>query len=189
MINYKLIKRVFKYLLMTYVLVLALFLGLLGYKHMTRPTYRWDTTKTTFDAFNYIEDDKEDRILYWGFEGCPWCSEAKPVLEEVAKEYDLPVYYIQTSSKERGDLLTDAQRDILEGLLKDNKDYFDKEGKFHFYVPTTMIIKDGKINSAHMGTVKGHNAHEREMTDKEKEELKGIFEEMIDPIQFRYFEH
>lgn len=40
-----------------------------------------------------------------------------------------------------------------------------------------------------MGTVKGHNAHEREMTDKEKEELKGIFEEMIDPIQFRYFEH
>ena len=49
-------------------------------------------------------------ILYYGYAGCPWCERAVPILNEVAKELGVTVYYInvhaQTTMEAYNELLT-----------------------------------------------------------------------------------
>lgn len=142
------------------------------------PQYAWIDTDTISQGISYIDDDREDRILYWGYEKCPWCKETKPVLQKVAKKLGAKVHYIQT---EQG--LSDAEKEVMKEFLKEYEDiYITDDGVFHFYVPTLMIIKDGKLSSVHMGTVKEHDATERKMTEEEVEEVEKIYTEMISEV-------
>ncbi|MFR9256884.1 MAG: hypothetical protein ACLVJ6_16070 [Merdibacter sp.] len=50
------------------------------------------------------------------------------------------------------------------------------------YVPYVFVIRDGKVISAHEGTVESHDAHERQMTDSEKIELTNTYQDMFAEI-------
>ena len=58
----------------------------------------------------------------------------------------------------------------------------DDDGEYQLYVPFVVVVKDGKAVSGHIGTVDGHDAHERSMTDKEKQELKKLYEDMFSAV-------
>ena len=59
----------------------------------------------------------------------------------------------------------------------------DEEGKYQLYVPFVVFVKNGKIMNAHIGTVDGHDAHERTMTEDEQKELTKIYDEMFQSIE------
>lgn len=56
------------------------------------------------------------------------------------------------------------------------------QGEYQLYVPFVVVVKDGKAVSGHIGTVDGHDAHERKMTEKETQELKKIYEDMFSAV-------
>lgn len=128
---------------------------------------------TISEGLGYIDDDREDRVLVWGYEKCPWCQEAEPILESVAKKYGLDIYYVDTQTG-----LSEAEKAMMKEYLQGYEDYFE-DGNFHFYVPTVMVIKDGKLTDVHCGTVESHDATERDMTEEETEELTERYKSML----------
>ena len=44
---------------------------------------------------------KETVILFYSFTDCPYCIEARPILEEVLEGSDIPVYYVDVAREER----------------------------------------------------------------------------------------
>lgn len=76
--------------------------------------------------------NKETFILFIGAESCSHCVGYKSTINEVIKDYDVTIYYIDV------DTLTKKEN----GKLKEIANY---KG-----TPTTVFLKDGKEESAYM---------------------------------------
>lgn len=136
-------------------------------------------TEISFDdAIDFFKEGKTG-VLYFGYSGCPWCQEVVPILEEQKDKHDLDVYWIKTRDAEGERLYTDEQKEeiipYIQEYMKNNK-----EGELTLYVPLVLNVQDGQIMAGHQGTVKGHDAHERTMTDEELDEVQSTFEEMFE---------
>ena len=119
-------------------------------------------------------------VVYLGYVGCPWCEEAVPVMDEVAKAKGLTICYAPTYTD--GEYtITDEIEEQLFGYLNDYLEE-DDEGEKRMYVPFVFVIRNGEVVAAHEGTVESHDAHERQMTDSEKIELTNIYQDMFDEI-------
>ena len=65
--------------------------------------YQWlyDTdppfVETTFQESIRMFTEKGSGILYYGRTNCPWCQRAVPVLDDVAQETGVTIYYIDAS--------------------------------------------------------------------------------------------
>lgn len=136
----------------------------------------------SFDEAIHFFTDKKSGLLYFGFESCPWCQEAVPLLEQAALLDDIPIYYVQTRDAERNLLYTEEQKEEIMPYIKNYMSKND-EGILTLYVPLVLIVQNGEVSAGHVGTVDGHDAHERAMTDEEKQELKSLYENMIDQIK------
>ena len=123
-------------------------------------------------------ENKENGVVYFGFPLCPWCVEALPIMNEVAKEKNIAISYVQTRDDDRKQLYSDEQK---QRMMEYADAYLEKddEGNKQFYVPFVIVIKDGKVVAGHIGTVSGYDTHERKMNDSEKAELKNIYTEMF----------
>lgn len=117
-------------------------------------------------------------IYYFGYTTCPWCVEAVPIMNEVAKELDLNIFYID----KKAETAKEEDSKAIEARIPDKLDK-DDDGNPHLYVPYVITIKEGEITSYHTGTVDSHDAHERKMNDKEKAELKKIYREMFETVK------
>ena len=121
--------------------------------------------ETAMSDFLIKLDAGAEAIYYFGYPTCPWCIEALPIMNEVAKEVNLPIYYIdkkaETSDEESIQSIEKRLSDILEA---------DEEGNPHLYVPLVVVTLDE------------HDAHERTMNDEEKQQLKEIYQEMFQKI-------
>jgi len=128
-------------------------------------------------------DAKESFAVYFGFDNCPWCLDAMPVLNEAAKEYEAEVGYIDTRKNPAWQKNVDI--DDYDKLVERIGNYFtyDNDGNRHLYTPAVVFIKDGEVVLYHEGTVESHNARERSMTDEEIEELKEIYREGFEAIK------
>ena len=119
--------------------------------------------------------NKESFAVFFGFADCPWCQEALPVLNEAARETDIPVYYINT----RPDASVTNNTEIPDyGLLYEAVgDTFglDQNGNHRLYVPFVLFVNKGETVMSHEGTLADHDAHERAMTDTERQELLDIY--------------
>lgn len=119
-------------------------------------------------------------VVYLGYVGCPWCEEAVPVMDEVAKAKGLTICYAPTYTD--GEYtITDEIEEQLFSYLNDYLEE-DDEGEKRMYVPFVFVIRNGEVVAAHEGTVESHDAHERQMTDSEKIELTNIYQDMFDEI-------
>lgn len=121
---------------------------------------------------------KETGIFYLGYPSCPWCVEALPVLNEVAKASNQHIAYVRTRDEKKELMYTEEQK---KTLIDAASTYMQKddEGNYQVYVPFFVVVKDGVVVDGHVGTVDGHDAHERVMTEEEKSQLKEIFEKML----------
>ena len=136
-------------------------------------------------------------IIYFGFDECPWCRNALPVLIEAANEKEVEkIYYYDikeirdtlelnedgtiTTVKEKGDdykKIYDALYDSLnvyEGLEDDTIK--------RLYAPTVFFIKHGKVLSMHESTVSTQVDSSVPMTEQQRLELKKIYTDGIDAV-------
>ena len=122
-------------------------------------------------------ESNESEIIYFGFDTCPWCLEVVPVLNEVAQEEGLSVYYVNTRSdlsiSEEGMAYRAQIVEILQDLLQFNE---DRQQKW-LYVPDVLFMKNGEIMANHIGTLDDHDATQRQMTEEEEAQLKQIFQD------------
>ena len=134
--------------------------------------------KKTMDEIIDMFDNDQSGLIYFGYVGCPWCSEAIPIMDEVAKSKGLTICYAETYDGEKYTLEGDVREKIfsyLDAFLSEND-----EGEKTMYVPFVVVVKNGEVVAAHEGTVDSHNAHERLMNDSEIIELTNIYEDMFD---------
>lgn len=133
----------------------------------------------TFQQANeFIEDESFRGIIYFGFDTCPWCIEAVPIMNKVAKADGLSIYYVNKKSEEN--LANPEWLEETTALL--DKAYgldLDDDGTPVLYVPEVIVIKDGVIVDHHMGTLDDHDATKRKMTTAEQKELQSIYEDMF----------
>lgn len=129
------------------------------------------------EAINIFKN-KKSAILYFGFAKCPWCVEALPVMNDAAKALERSIYYVETRDLERNLLYTDEQKKEIVTYLYDYLDEND-EGEKHLFVPFIVVVENGKVKSAHLGTIESHDAKERKMNDDEKKQLYEIYHKMF----------
>lgn len=131
-------------------------------------------------ASEFIDDleSDSDGIYYLGFPDCPWCKELKPIIEDVAKKYGITVNYVQTRDENRNLLYTEEQKEKIISYLGDYLET-DDEGNKVIYVPMVINLKNGNVVSSHIGTVDGHDAHERTMTEDEIKQCEETIEKIF----------
>lgn len=125
-----------------------------------------------------IFENKGSAIFYFGFAKCPWCKEALPIMNESAKAAGRSIYYVETRDLERNLLYTEEEKAEIVPYLYDYLDEND-EGEKHIFVPFVVVVENGTVKSAHLGTTESHDAKERQMNDEEKKELKKIYDDMF----------
>lgn len=131
----------------------------------------------SFDDAIALFENGQSGLLYFGFTGCPWCREVVPLLAEEARNAGVEVQFVRTRDDERNRLYTDEQKEkilpYLQEYMSENKD-----GEMTLYVPLVVAVDQGKAVAGHVGTVDGHDAKEREMTEQEKEEADRMIKEI-----------
>ena len=114
-------------------------------------------------------------ILYYGYVGCPWCERAVPILNKVAKETGVTVYYInvhfQTTMEAYNELMT-----YISPILEK-----DSEGEPVFKVPEVIAVKNGEITDHHLALVEDFKIEndDSQMSDSQKKELEDIYLNLI----------
>lgn len=143
---------------------------------------------TPTEAIEMIENGTG--ILFFESDECPWCKKARPILEEVAKENGINVYSaniqnIKSNPRENKEG-TKEYKQILKLLDEYLNEYLDESGNSfgekRVYIPDVYAIKNGKVLEHNLGTVESDTDKDMEMTEEQKEELKNIYQKMIDKI-------
>ena len=144
-----------------------------GYKWLydSEPAF----TEITLEESIRIFKEKGSGILYYGYAGCPWCERAVPILNKVAKETEVTVYYInvhfQTTMEAYNELMT-----YISPILEK-----DSEGEPVFKVPEVIAVKDGEITDHHLALVEDFKIEndDSQMSDSQKKELEDIYLNLI----------
>lgn len=122
-------------------------------------------------------------VVYFGFAQCPWCQEAVPVLNAVAKENQMQIGYINT----RKDPSWSSNMDIddYDHVTERLGDYleYDDDGIKHLYTPHVFFIREGKVVDEHEGAVPIEDESRTELNAYEKEELKDIYQEGFEELK------
>lgn len=130
-----------------------------------------------------MEMESFQGIVYFGFPTCPWCVEAVPLLNDVAIEKDVDIYYVNKRSdvnikdEESAEKVTELLDESF-GLLVN-----EETNKPTLYVPEVIAIKDKEIVAHHTGTVNGHDAHVNTMNEDEIALLKSIYTKMAKKVK------
>ena len=121
------------------------------------------------DSYDFLT--KGDGFIYYGFETCPWCLELLPILDEITKENNFNIYYVNV--RPEGEDIRSYDDPDCARVIELTKEYLSiKEndpwaGKPWLYVPQMFAVKDGKIVAAETGIYPGHIAPDGKMTADE----------------------
>lgn len=150
-------------------------------------TYNENETYVFYDMdvmeMNRKMDEGDTFVVYFGFDTCPWCNDAMPILNTVAKSNGVKVGYVNTRKEESWSSNKDIDNYAL--LIERAAEFLpkDEEGNPRLYVPFVFFVKNGVIVSAHEGTVAGHNAHERRIDNEETVELSRLYQKGFDKLK------
>lgn len=133
---------------------------------------------TVADVVTKLEN-KDTFVLYMYFDACPWCKELGPIVSDYLsdKEDLLNLTYalnVRPDGNKENDLRYkdddgNYNEPLFETVYKFIEDRLDDDKVV--YVPTLIFVKDGELVYYHTGTVEGHDATERTLTDEEKESI------------------
>lgn len=155
--------------------------------------------KTEEEIIEILE--KGTGIIYFGFASCPWCRTLMPILETNAKELNIDrVYYLDVQNIRDILELDDSNKPIVKE--EGSKGYYkiiqlldefltpytltDKEnkkidtGEKRLFAPTIVSVKDGKVMSVHVGTIKSQKSGYDELSDSQKKELTKVVKELME---------
>lgn len=139
-------------------------------------------------------------VIYFGFSSCPWCRSVLPILEDAAREVGLAqVFYLDIQNirdvlelDENDKVVTSKEGSngyyqIVELLdeylskysLTNEKGEEISTGKKRLFAPTVVGVLNGEIVSFHEGSLDSQKSGYDALDDKEKEELKKIYVELI----------
>ena len=121
----------------------------------------------------------ETGVIYLGYSSCPWCRNIIEPLIEVAKENDIDTIYYVNVYHEKFDSIKDELKEILNDYLRVDEETNQKV----FATPDVYFIKDGKIKTHHISTVKSYRNPYRGMNDEQIKELKAIYQAGIEEIK------
>ena len=119
----------------------------------------WFIGLTMEDALQKLEN-QEDGVYYFGYEDCPWCQDAAPVLKEVAQEHQKKVYYIRTRDEDHNLMYDDEQKERIINYLGEYMET-NEDGQLTLYVPMVVEMKNGKVKNTHIGTVDSYDPNDR----------------------------
>lgn len=90
-------------------------------------------------------NDKQSRIVYFGFKDCPYCNDLLPILTDINSHFKQEIYYIDT--RKNPNWKSNLDIDDYDLLLTHIGKYLnkDEDNKLHLYVPTIIFINEGKI--------------------------------------------
>ncbi|MDY6282959.1 MAG: hypothetical protein SPL40_07905 [Erysipelotrichaceae bacterium] len=155
--------------------------------------YQWlyDTdppfVETTFQESIRMFTEKGSGILYYGRTNCPWCQRAVPVLDEVAQETGVTIYYIDASqplaTAADGSVDATKSQEVYQELLGYISPILekDKDGKPAFQIPEVIGVKNGEIVGHHLSLVGSFSldSEDAQMNDEQVAELKDIYRRII----------
>ncbi len=106
--------------------------------------YKPEENLTFIDYQQFLElvETNEPVAITLGRAACDYCTAARPILSNISKAYDVPLYYLTLNYIPAEDRL--ALVDKLEEMDYD-EEVFVKDGDF--VTPATLIIEDGKVVS------------------------------------------
>ena len=134
----------------------------------------------TFESSIKFFTEGYSGILYYGKVGCPWCERAVPILNAVAKDNNISVYYID-ANKGMGETKREREENYAN-LSKYNSDSFqeDSNGKKGMFVPDVIAVKNGKMVAYHVSLVDDYDIHKNDqLSESQKQELYNIYQQMI----------
>ena len=119
-------------------------------------------------------------ILYYGYTECAWCNRAVPELNEVAKELNLTIYYVDASAKvEKEDYK--KLLEYIDPVLKVNS-----SGEKGFYVPAVIGVKNGKLTDYHVSLLDSFELSKddpnKQLSDAQKQELQDIYRKIAKSV-------
>jgi len=112
-------------------LILILILVLVGCG--TRSNYK--SIKAT--EATAMLDNMDSIVLVIGLSSCAACRSYKPVVEELVKNYDIVIYYVELDTDNRTDVTNLINKHLIEAL----------------YTPTTYIFKEGVLVDSVIGDI------------------------------------
>lgn len=158
-----------------------------------------DENPMVYASIDTILDIIQDEgIIYFGFDECPWCRNALPVLIEAANEKEVEkIYYFDIKDirdelelNEDGTVNTIKEKSadyqkIYDALYDSLSEYEGMEDASlkRLYAPTVFFIKHGKVVDMHESTVDSQADPSVEMTPSQKAELKSIYIKGIEAVQ------
>ncbi len=148
---------------------------------------------TTYKEINKILDNKENALIYFGFESCPWCRNAVPILIQAASSTGLnKIYYLNIKNdrnelkKENNEIITvkkgKKEYNLLVERLKDKLDTYsglNDENIKRIYAPTVMFIKNGEVINIHTSTVDSQSDPYIILNKEQRKELYDIYKNNI----------
>jgi thiol-disulfide isomerase/thioredoxin len=82
-----------------------------------------------YDDFKHLYDNSDSTILVLGQTGCGYCTQYKPIIDEIAKEENLDINYLDISN------LSETE---WSNLMKDLDSYFKDNEEWG--TPLTLIV-------------------------------------------------
>lgn len=156
------------------------------------------------NPMKYLLDDEVETflnegtgIIYFGFNTCPWCRNAIPVLIDALKEKNIKeAYYLDVKNirdekelDEEGNIVTKKEGTKTYNLIVEKlNDYLpsysglNDETIKRLYVPTVVFIKNGEIVGIHANTVSSQTDPSVPLNSEQIEELKNIYLENINKV-------
>ena len=138
----------------------------------------------TFESSIKFFTEGYSGILYYGKVGCPWCERAVPILNAVAKDNNISIYYID-ANKGMGETRAKRQ-EKYQNLSKYISDSFqeDSNGKKGMFVPDVIAVKNGKMVAYHVSLVDDYDINKNDqLSENQKQELYNIYQQMINQIK------
>ncbi len=135
--------------------------------------------RITFKESLRFFDEKATGVVYYGYTGCPYCIQVVPILNEIAKEYGLTVYYVDVNGEDK---ISDEDIERFLVLADEFLDH-DEEGNAEFYVPQVFVFVNGEIVGDHLGAVDSYDPSVGVMSSSQKKELTNIFKEILKPLK------
>ena len=153
------------------------------------------------DIDKLMEIIDSEGIIYFGFDECPWCRNALPVLIEAVQEKEVEeIYYYDI--KEIRDELKLNEDGVIEVIKEKSEDYqkiydalYESLNVYEglndvtikrLYAPSVFFIKNGEVVLMHESTVESQADPSVMMGDAQKQKLKDIYIQGLEKISNTY---
>lgn len=118
--------------------------------------------------------NKQTGIVYFGYNTCPWCRNAVPILIDAIKKNNIEtIYYADIHKLKLSSIKEELYLKLSQYLHEDN------EGEKVLAVPGVYFLVNGEIVCNHTGTVESYHNPYNKMTNEQQEELLDIYDKCI----------